>query len=268
MARVPELGRWALQLCGILRIPVALSEEAAKGAVAMLGSSLGRSLSAGPVRHKVVEDDAVSWCTGVMTTHNSVSSSFGKRAFMLRQRLTPVINRYEVVDLGPDGKEGGLLGLVEQKRFSFKEKVTLFADETRDEVLATMQADRVLDAAASYRIADADGTALAVLRKMFKKSLLRSTFELEFQGRKLAGRERSGAVAVLRRISQLPGLDEIPLLLKINFDFHDVVSGDLVLTSDRTWSVRDVYTVRVEDHNVDWRVAAVTAIALDAFMAR
>lgn len=187
---------------------------------------------------------------------------------MLRQRLTPVINRYEVVDLGPDGKEGGLLGLVEQKRFSFKEKVTLFADETRDEVLATMQADRVLDAAASYRIADADGTALAVLRKMFKKSLLRSTFELEFQGRKLAGRERSGAVAVLRRISQLPGLDEIPLLLKINFDFHDVVSGDLVLTSDRTWSVRDVYTVRVEDHNVDWRVAAVTAIALDAFMAR
>ena len=48
--------------------------------------------------------------------------------FALRQRVTLMVNRYEV---RAGGREGPLLALAEQKRMSFREQVTFFADERK-----------------------------------------------------------------------------------------------------------------------------------------
>ncbi len=51
-------------------------------------------------------------------------------------------------------------------------------------------------------------------------------------------------------------------------DFVDVHSGAPVLTSERQRSIRDRYTVTVQDPRLDFRVAASMAVALDALQSR
>ena len=41
-------------------------------------------------------------------------------AFFIRQRITMMINRYEVLAANPDGSEGQLLALAEQRRMKLK----------------------------------------------------------------------------------------------------------------------------------------------------
>ena len=50
-------------------------------------------------------------------------------AFFVKQRITLMVNRYEVLAMNPDGTEGQLLALAEQKRMKIKEEVVFYADE-------------------------------------------------------------------------------------------------------------------------------------------
>src|SRR3712207_3346476 len=74
--------------------------------------------------------------------------------FALRQRVTLMVNRYEV---RAGGREGPLLALAEQKRMSLREQVTFFADERRSQPLFGFRARQVMDIAAAYDIIDANG---------------------------------------------------------------------------------------------------------------
>jgi uncharacterized protein YxjI len=182
----------------------------------------------------------------------------------LRQRFSPLQNRYDVVGLDPAGTETQL-GYAEQKRFSLKEKVTFWAGADRSQVVFTIGARNMFEIAGTYDVAAGDGTPLAVIAKDAVSSFTRSTYKVDVNGRALVGKERSAVQAIARRAMEV--FTDLPWFLPIHFDFTDA-GGSTVLTIERQMKLRDVYRVAVEDASLDWRVPAALAVTVDAFMNR
>ncbi|WP_309124386.1 LURP-one-related/scramblase family protein [Arthrobacter sp.] len=188
--------------------------------------------------------------------------------FSVTQKITMMVNRYEVRSVDPSGNPGQLMALAQQKRAAFKEEVRFFADESRQTVLFSFKARQRLDLGATYDVLDAQGNPIGSFRKNFGASLLRSTWQLDAPGIQAVGSERSQGVAIARRVWEIvPFLDAIPAPFLFHFDFRDP-SGQLVLTSERRASLRDRYDVTVPGGRLDWRVAAAMAVALDALQSR
>lgn len=180
--------------------------------------------------------------------------------FYVKQKFAMTTNRYELYAAAPDASDGAMMGLAEQKRLAFKEQVTFYADASKDRPVFAFKARQRFDLNAGYDVTDEAGAPLGFFRKDFGASLLRSTFHLEGPGYAGTGQERSQLVALVRRVTDLP-------FLPIHFDFVGPDQQPL-LTVVRQGSVRDRYTVTVPHSEVDFRVAAAVAVALDALMAR
>lgn len=180
-------------------------------------------------------------------------------ALELRQRLTPLQNRYDLVGL-KDGVES-VLGYAEQKRMALKEKITFFATDDKSQIAFTMGARNMIELAGTYDVLAADGTQLATIKKAVAASFLRSTYRVSLpDGRELVGQERSLFTALFRRFVDLP-------LFPIHFDVA-TPEGTVLVTVDRVMKIRDSYRITVTDDTLDWRVAAALAVAFDAFMNR
>ena len=189
--------------------------------------------------------------------------------FQVRQRVTPVVNRYEIRAVDADGTEGPLLAFAQQKRLALREQVTFYRDDARREPVFSFRARQRLDVRAEHDVLDAAGNPLGSFRTEFRASLLRSTWRLEAPGLSAVGRERSLPVAVLRRVwDAVPYLGEVWVPFVFHFDFVDATTRAPVLSSERIWAVRDRYDVTVPDPRLDFRVAASTAVALDALQSR
>jgi hypothetical protein len=189
--------------------------------------------------------------------------------FHVRQHITPMVNRYEVLATGPDGGEGPLLAFAQQKRLALKEQVTFYRDETRSKPMFFFRARQRLDVHAEHDVVDAAGNPLGSFRKAFVASLLRSTWHLEVPGLSATGRERSLPIALLRRVwDVLPYVGDVWIPFVFHFDFVDTATGATVLTSQRRRAVRDRYLITVPDPRLDFRVAASMAVALDALQSR
>ncbi|MGY1639921.1 hypothetical protein ACI782_02160 [Geodermatophilus sp. SYSU D00703] len=190
-------------------------------------------------------------------------------AFFVKQRITLMVNRYEVVTADPDGSEGHLLAFAEQKRMTLKEEVVFYADESRSRRVFSFKARQRLDVHAEHDVLDEHGNALGTFRKRFGASLLRSTWDLAAPGVTAVGRERRPLLAILRRIWELiPYVGDVWIPFVFHFDFVDPATGATVLVSERQRSVRDRYAVTVPDPRLDFRVAASMAVALDALQSR
>jgi uncharacterized protein YxjI len=74
---------------------------------------------------------------------------------------------------------GTLTHYVKQKLFKLKESVTVFADEAQTRRLFDIRADRMLDFNAAYRIADASGKPIGVVRRHGMRSLWRAHYEIQ-----------------------------------------------------------------------------------------
>lgn len=180
--------------------------------------------------------------------------------FYVKQKLAMTTNRYELYAANPDGSFGQMYGLAEQKRLAFKEQVTFFSDASKSRAVFAFKARRKLDLNAGYDITDETGQQIGFFRKDFGASLMRSTFHVEGPGYAGTGQERSQAVALIRRFTDIP-------FLPIHFDFVGS-DGQPLLSVERQASMRDKYTVNVPDQRVDFRVAAAIAVGLDALMQR
>jgi hypothetical protein len=55
---------------------------------------------------------------------------------------------------------GRVIAWAAQKMFRLKEAVTIFSDSSKNEILFTIKADRVMDFGARYYFTDAQGTTL------------------------------------------------------------------------------------------------------------
>jgi uncharacterized protein YxjI len=180
--------------------------------------------------------------------------------FFVKQRITMMVNRYEIRAANADGSEGEILAMAQQKRLAFKEQVTFFADEGRTQPVFSFKARQALDLAAVYDVFDAAGAPIGWFQKDFGASLLRSSFHLGAPGLKAYGTERNQVIAIIRRFVELP--------FAFHFDFTDTAARQPVMTSERQMSLRDRYTVTVPDARVDFRLAAAMAVGLDALLGR
>ena len=189
--------------------------------------------------------------------------------FFVSQRITVMVNRYEIRAANPDGTEGALLAFAEQKRMKLKEEVVFYADEFRSRPVFSFKARQRLDVHARHDVLDEHGTPLGSFSKKFGASLLRSTWELSAPGLEAVGRERRPVIALLRRFWELiPYLGDVWVPFVFHFDFVDTATGAPVLVSERRKAIRDRYDVSVPDPRLDFRVAAAMAVALDALQSR
>ena len=180
--------------------------------------------------------------------------------FFIRQKLAMTTNRYEIVAANPDGSEGPLMAVAQQKRLAFKEEVTFYTDDSKSRAVFSFKARKKLDLNAGYDITDESGAQIGYFKKDFGASLLRSTFHVEGPGYTGTGQERNQLVGLLRRFTDVD-------FLPIHFDFVDP-SGQPLLSVERKMSIGDRYRVTVPDQRVDFRVAAAIAVGLDALMSR
>ena len=189
--------------------------------------------------------------------------------FTVTQKITLMVNRYEIRTALPDGSPGDLIAVAQQKRMAFKEEVTFYSDEKRTQPVFSFKARQRLDLGATYDVKDAQGQPIGWFRKDFGKSLLRSTWHLGTNdGLELYGHERNKNIALARRVWELlPYIGDLPSPFLFHFDFTDP-NGRILLTSIRKRSLRDRYNVDVPGAEVDGRVAAAMAVALDALQSR
>jgi hypothetical protein len=190
-------------------------------------------------------------------------------AFFVSQRITLMVNRYEIRAANPDGSEGHLLAFAEQKRMKLKEEVVFFADESKSRRVFSFKARQTFDVRAEHDVFDEGGQPLGYFKKQFGASLLRSTWTLAAPGIEAVGQERRPFIAILRRVwDMIPYLGDVWVPFVFHFDFVDTKTGAPVLVSERKKSIRDRYTVTVPDPRLDFRVAASMAVALDALQSR
>ena len=193
--------------------------------------------------------------------------------FTVTQKITLMVNRYEIRTAQPDGSPGELIAVAQQKRMAFKEQVTFYADEARKQPVFSFKARQRIDLGATYDVFDASGAPIGWFRKDFGKSLLRSSWHLgSADGLEAFGTERNKNVAIARRVWEfVPYVGEIPLPFLFHFDFT-APDGTLVLSSQRKRSLRDRYDVHVPQASngwqLDWRVGLAMAVALDALQSR
>jgi hypothetical protein len=189
--------------------------------------------------------------------------------FYVSQRITVMVNRYEIRGANPDGTEGQLLAFAEQKRMKLKEEVIFYTDESKSRRVFSFKARQRLDVRAEHDVLDEQGTPLGTFSKQFAASLLRSTWNLSAPGIEAVGQERRLFIAILRRVWELiPYVGDIWVPFVFHFDFVDTRTGQPVMSSERRKSIRDRYTVTVPDPRLDFRVAACMAVALDALQSR
>ncbi len=190
-------------------------------------------------------------------------------AFSMKQRVTMMANKYELIAANPDGSDGPLLAFAQQKRMAFKEQVTFYTDATKSQPVFSFKARKTIDLSSGYDVFDANGQQLGWFKKQFGKSLFRSSWQLSGAGVDADGTERNPTIAVVRRVWEfVPFVGEIPLPFIFHFDFTDRGTGQPVLSVERKISVRDRYHVTVRDQRLDFRVAAAMTVALDALQGR
>ncbi len=180
--------------------------------------------------------------------------------FVVKQKLTMMVNRYEISESDPAFNPGRVIALAEQKRLAFKEQVTFYSDASKSRAVFGFKARKALDLNSGYDITDEAGQQIGFFKKDFGASLLRSTFHIEGPGFAGTGQERNQLVGLLRRFTDVK-------FLPIHFDFVDA-QGQPLFSVERRMSIGDRYNVSVPDPRVDFRVAAAVAVGLDALMAR
>jgi uncharacterized protein YxjI len=184
-----------------------------------------------------------------------------QQRLFVRQRIRLMVNQYEVRAVEPDGSEGELLAFAQQKRLAFKEQVTLYTDDTKQQPVLSFKARQVIDLGATYDVLDAAGRPVGLFRKDFAQSLLRSTWHVEQPGLGVAtGQERNVTVAILRRF--VDSLSWLPY----HFDF--VVGGQPAFSVVKKWGLRDKYVVDIHEPRLDRRLVVAMAVGLDALQSR
>ncbi|MEA2286125.1 MAG: hypothetical protein QOJ21_2168 [Solirubrobacteraceae bacterium] len=196
--------------------------------------------------------------------------------FILRQRIRPVINQYEITLPGPDGTSPGEpVAFVEQARFKFKEDIRFYTDDSKREELMRLKARQAFDPRARYDVTDANGTKIGEIQKAFGESLLRSTYRIyDPAGEETAtAREKSLPVALFRRaVDFAPYVGDVAEWLPIPYHFVFLRDGqELGVNSRQTFKFRDTYTIDMSadpERTLDRRLVLALAVGQDALQAR
>jgi hypothetical protein len=200
-----------------------------------------------------------------------VSSRFDHDRFLVRQLIRPTVNLYEVYARTPGTDAlGEPVAFVRQKRLALREDIRAFADDSEQEEVFRIKARSVVDIAGRYDVTEPDGGRLGALERLFRKSLLRSTWRVldATDAELFVATERSVGVALGRRIADLVPYGELlPIPYHFVFRSQERDLGGLT----RVLGLRDQYELDLTgdaERTVDRRLAIALAIALDALQSR
>lgn len=198
------------------------------------------------------------------------------KTFILEQKITVMANRYRVFQADEAGEKQQQIAFAHQKRLAFKEKFDFFTDDSRQKILFSVKARKVLDLGTRYDVTDENDTVIGVLGKSFKASLLRSTWNVFKPGEENTPltivQERSQGLAIFRRIwGFVPYIGELPFFLKYHFDFTRPSDQKVVAEYNKITTFRDHYLLRVQDEletEIDWRPLVALGVLMDALQSR
>lgn len=88
-------------------------------------------------------------------------------------KITSLVNDFTAKDA-----RGKTVGYVRQKMFKFKEAISVYTNDSRQTVLYTIDADRVIDFNANYAFTDAGGKHLGRIGRRGAKSILKAHYEI------------------------------------------------------------------------------------------
>lgn len=180
--------------------------------------------------------------------------------FLVKQRLTAMVNRYEIWSVDAEWQPIAMLGFAQQKRMKLREEVVFYTDDTKNNVLFTFKARNVLDLKSVVDVYDGAGQAIGEFHKDFAASLLSSTWMIDQPGLPQAkGQEKSQLYAIIRRFTDL-GF--------IPYDFVFSAEGRPVMEIVRKWGLRDTYRCTVTAGEYDTRLLQAVAVGLDALQNR
>jgi hypothetical protein len=196
--------------------------------------------------------------------------------FILRQCFRPVVNEYEFsLPEGNGDKPGRPFCFVRQRRFTFKEDIRFYADDSRSVEVMRIKARQRFDPRARYDVTACDGSKIGEIQKVFGASLLRSTYRLyDATGAEAAtAAEHSVPVALFRRaLGFVPYVEKVVDWLPIPYHFTFERNGVVLGTHRRhIGKLRDVYTIDMSGdraRSVDRRLILAIAVGMDALQAR
>lgn len=196
---------------------------------------------------------------------------------IVEQKLTAFVNRYEIYSTNGEGEKDKLVAFAEQKRLSFKEKVTFYTDSSKSNVAFSFRAEKVMDVHGRYFVEDADNRPVGAFKKRFGKSLVNSTWDiLDKNDQPLPTiSESNQALAIIRRFAGwIPVIGElidiITAFLRYHFVFKTPGNKEVGMYR-KTTLFFDRYRLEMTDEAYkahDWRVLAAMAVALDALQSR
>ena len=201
-----------------------------------------------------------------------------KPRLIIEQKITIMVNRYEIYSVKDDGSKDAMIAFAEQKRLAFKEKVSFYADASKEKLAFTFRAEKVMDIHGKYFVEDPDGKLLGAFKKEFGKSLLNSTWDILDDNEQplFVIRESNQFLAAARRFAGwIPFigdfLDILTNFFRYHFSFRRANADDEIGMYSKTTLFRDFYRLDMDDESYslrDWRVFAAMAVALDALQSR
>ena len=201
-----------------------------------------------------------------------------KPQLIIEQKITAFVNKYAVYIANEQGEKGQLVAFAQQKRLSFKEKVTFYSDDQQAQPIFTFRAEKVMDIHGRFLVEDIDGNLIGTFKKQFKQSLIKSTWNvLDANDQpKIEISENSLTLALLRRFAGfLPFVGDIVEILtwflRYHFTLTDTATNQEIGQYKKTTLFRDHYLLSMSDESYaqyDWRTLAAVAVALDALQSR
>lgn len=195
--------------------------------------------------------------------------------FLLRQRFTLAINRYEFFLPAADGTPGEAICFVEQKRFKFKEDIRFYTDASKSQELLRIKARQRFDPRATYDVTDDLGAKVGAIQKVFGASLLRSTYRIydASDAEVAVTTEKSLAIALFRRaVGFIPYVENVADFLPIPYHFV-FKHGERIIGENtrQLWKIRDNYHIDMSadtEHVLDRRLVLAISVGMDALQAR
>ena len=177
--------------------------------------------------------------------------------FLIRQRITAMVNRYEIWATDAAWNTVSMIGFAEQKRMKLREEVVFFTDDSKQQVAFTFKARNIMDIRSVVDVYDGAGTVIGSFNRDWASSLINSTWFIEQPGKaRVKGQEASMLYAILRRFTDFG-------MIPYNFVFATEQGGP-VMDIVRKWGLRDTYQVTVGDASYDTRLLQAVAVAMDA----
>ncbi len=94
----------------------------------------------------------------------------------------PITFRFKLIALAPQiyvtDATGKTICYVKQKLFRFREKVEVFTDDTMQQLVATIEADRIIDWSARYTFKSPNGQVLGAIGRRGMKSLWKAHYDV------------------------------------------------------------------------------------------